>query len=256
MTDTHTHIYIPDSEEEPKVILERALASGVRRMVFPNVDQESVSQIRALHSAYPSQTKIAIGLHPTEVDENWESIVDEMEHILDSEGWNAVGEVGIDLYWDASKAQLQKEAFSRQVDIAAARDIPVIIHCRDGLDLTLEVLASKDRDSLPPLIFHSFTSGPESAKRIREICDPWFGINGVVTFKNARELRESLPEIGLDRILLETDSPWLAPVPHRGKRNESAYLKYVRDCVASVLGETPEHVERITDMNAEKVFGF
>ncbi len=256
MTDTHTHIYIPDSGEDPKAILERALAAGVGRMVFPNIDAASVGPIRELHSAYPARTKIAMGLHPTELGDDWSETVDRMERILDEEGWDAVGEIGIDLYWDASGAERQVEAFSRQVDIAIARRLPVIIHCREGLDLTLEVLSSKRRDLLPPLIFHSFTAGPEEVRGIRKVCDPWFGINGVVTFRNAKPLREALPEIGLDRIVLETDSPWLAPVPYRGRRNESSYLPYIRDCVASVLGEEAENVERITDMNAEKIFGF
>lgn len=256
MTDTHTHIYLDDFKGEEQAAVDRAASVGVTRLIFPNVDVASIEPLLRLHRANPASTRIAMGIHPTELCEGWSADVDRIESIIEEGGCSAVGEVGIDLYWDKTYVDRQKEAFSRQLYIAIRHRLPVIIHCRDGFDEALEVIASKDRNSLPPLVFHSFTSGIATVRKVREVCDAWFGINGVVTFKNARELREALPEIGIGRILLETDSPWLAPVPCRGRRNESANIKYIRDCVASVLGVSPEETEEITDRNAAKIFGF
>lgn len=253
MTDTHTHLYLQDFTETTPDAVERAIASGVGRLIFPNIDVESIPAMKDLHSRHPDNTFMAMGLHPTEVVGDWETVVEMMERELEKGGYVAVGEVGIDLYWDKSEAQNQKKAFGRQLDIAEKRGLPVIIHCREALDETLEVISSRQLNV--PLIFHSFTGSRDDVKRIRGVSDAYFGINGVVTYKNAADLRDALTEIGLDRILLETDSPYLTPVPHRGKRNESAYLCHVRDKVAETMGATPEEVETVTDHNAEVVFG-
>lgn len=255
MTDTHTHIYL--SEEFPddrEVVLRRALDNGVRKMIFPNVDESTVSQMLELHHAFPEETRIAAGLHPTEVKADWKRAMQETLRLLDEPGCVAVGEVGIDLYWDKTFREEQMLCFAEQLKVASQRRLPVIIHCRDGLDEVLEVISSF-KGELPPLIFHSFTLGPEEVKRIRKICDAWFGINGVVTFRNATQLRESLQEIGVERILLETDSPYLAPVPYRGRRNESGNIPLIRDKIAEVLGMSPQDVEEITDRNAALLFG-
>ena len=241
---------------------ERAMEAGVGRLVFPCVDLKSLPEMERLHARFPGQTAIAIGLHPTELgktaEENggepeWRSILREMKRRLDSGGFAAIGEVGIDLYWDATRREEQMEAFAIQLGWAAEKRLPVIIHCRDGLEETLEVIGRHEGE-LPRLVFHSFTGGAEQVRRIREVCDPMFGINGVVTFKNAPTLREALPEIGLDRILLETDAPWLSPAPHRGKTNESCRIPHIRDKVAETLGVTPEEVEAATDRNADIFF--
>lgn len=252
MTDTHTHPYLPEFENGGADMVERALAAGVDHMVFPNVDVATMEPMMELHRRFPQHTSVALGLHPTEVHAGWESIVDGMEAELRKGGFVAVGEVGIDLYWDASERQLQIEAFERQLRIADALRLPVIIHCREALEETLTAIG-KVKPSVT-LIFHSFTGSPEDVGRIREVCDPMFGINGVVTFKNAALLREAIPAIGIDKILLETDSPYLAPVPHRGKRNESAYVTAVCAKVAETLSLPPADVERITDLNARRVF--
>lgn len=255
MTDTHTHLYMDAFAGEEAEAVERAVAAGVTRMVFPGVSPETHEAMMALHARFPENTGVAIGLHPTEVKEDYASVLDGMERKLSEGGFCAIGEVGIDMHWDTSTADIQKKAFARQLEWAAREMLPVIIHCRDGVEETLEVISGCGHP-LPVMIFHSFTSGPEDVRRIREVCDPWFGINGVVTFKNATPLREALPLIGIDRILLETDAPYLAPVPHRGSRNESSYIPLVRDRVAEVLGLSPGEVERITDTNAKKIFGF
>lgn len=252
MTDTHTHIYLEEYDGDRAAVMERAKAAGVTRMVFPNVDVSTMEPMVALQADYPDCTRIAAGLHPTEVGEDWRSDMEKTLSLLAHPACVAVGEVGIDLYWDKTYRLEQMEAFGYQVREAARRDLPVIIHCREGLDETLEVLRGIDK--LPTLIFHSFTMGPDAVKRIREVCDPYFGINGVVTFKNAGEVREAVREIGLERIVFETDSPYLAPTPHRGKRNESSYLPLICAKTAEVLGVTPEEVVSATDATATRLF--
>lgn len=252
MIDTHTHPYLEEFADGGAEAVERALSAGVRHIVLPNVDTSTVAPMTALHHLYPESTSMALGLHPTEVGADWQHIVGEMEKMLEGGGYVAVGEVGIDLYWDATHRREQSDAFEEQLRIAERLRLPVIIHCREGLDDVLAAIA-KVNPSVR-LIFHSFTGSPDDVRRIREVCDPMFGINGVVTFKNARELRESIPEIGLSRILLETDAPYLAPVPHRGKRNEPSYLPAVCSKVAETLGMSFEAVESATDQNAKATF--
>ncbi len=253
MTDTHTHLYMDAFAGEESAAVERAIAAGVTGMVFPGVSPESHEAMMALHERFPENTKVALGLHPTELGEDYDTTLDIMERELEKGVFSAIGEVGIDLHWDASNVDAQKKAFARQLEWAKCHNLPVIIHCREGVDETLEVIKGAG-ENLPPLIFHSFTSGLEDVRKIREVCDPYFGINGVVTFKNARELREALPEIGIERIVLETDAPYLAPVPHRGSRNESSYIPLIRDKVAETLGISPEETETITDRNADYLF--
>lgn len=253
MIDTHTHPYLEEFSLGGDDAIRRALEAGVSHMVLPNVDASSIEPMMTLHSRFPESTSVALGLHPTEVGDDWAEVVEEMRGMLSRGGFVAVGEVGIDLYWDASRREQQQEAFRTQIRIADELSLPVIIHCREGLDDTLEAIkATKPQVSL---VFHSFTGSPDDVKRIREVCDPMFGINGVVTFKNAAQLRDSLPVIGLDRILLETDAPYLAPVPHRGKRNEPAYLPAICGMVAQTLGVPFDFAEQTTDHNARITFG-
>lgn len=253
MTDTHTHLYMADVYGDGGTsAVARAIEAGVTRMVFPCVNLDSLPQMRRLHEEYPGNTCLALGLHPTDLDEDWRLTLDRMEELLPGD-FAAIGEVGIDLYHDKSRLAGQREAFGRQLGWARTHGLPVIIHCRDGLSDTLDVIRNSGAE-LPPLVFHSFTGTAEDVARIREVCDPWFGINGVVTFKNAPLLRDALPHIGLDRILLETDSPWLSPAPMRGQTNESSRIPYIRDCVAATLGATAAEVERVTDHNAYRLF--
>lgn len=271
MIDTHTHLYLSEfapqtSEPSPQApgcpasavgegAVDRALAAGVTAMVLPNVDLSTIASMRALHAARPGVTFMAMGLHPTEIREDWRGQLDQVEKELRSHlaDYVAVGEVGIDLYWDATFRKEQMEAFATQLRWAAELKLPVIIHCREGLSETLEVLQGME-GPLPTLVFHSFTGSSEDVRRIRTVApEAMFGINGVVTFKNSR-VGDSLAEIGLDNILLETDSPYLAPVPHRGRRNESAYLPHVAAYVADRLGTTIGEVDRITTLNSLRTF--
>lgn len=249
------------SKEEPNGCadaVDRAVDAGVEVMVLPSVDRESAAEIVALHNERPTETFTAIGLHPTEVGEDWQEELDDIVRILKPTCPVAIGEVGIDLYWDDSNLQQQKEAFVAQLLLSAKENLPVIIHCREGLDVCrecIETARKKTEDGkLPPLVFHSFTGSPDDVRKIRDICDPYFGINGVVTFKNAGALPEAVREIGLSRILLETDSPYLAPVPKRGRRNESSFLPYINNKIAEILQLSPEEVDIATTNNARKFF--
>lgn len=252
MIDTHTHIYLPEYEEGNEEIVKRALKAGINHMVFPATDLISLQLIRKLHEAFPEETSMAAGLHPTDVGEDWEAVVDEIEKELATGLYKAVGEVGIDLYWDKSKLDLQRKAFEKQLELAVKYNLTVIIHSRDAFPETLECIRKVNPGV--PLIFHSFTGNTDIVRKIRKETDAWFGINGVVTYKNATSLREALKEIGIERILLETDSPYLTPVPFRGKRNESSYLHFICEKIAEVLAMSPDSVEKITDSNAETLF--
>ncbi len=249
------------SKEDPcgcALAVDRAVDAGVELMVLPSVDRESAAEVAALHDARKSRTATAMGLHPTEVGEDWREELADIISILSPTSPVAVGEVGIDLYWDDSNLRFQKEAFIAQILLAEQMNLPVIIHCRDGIEVCCECIEEAkskcNSGKLPPLVFHSFTGSPDDVRRIRRICDPYFGINGVVTFKNSGSLPDAVREIGISRILLETDSPYLAPVPERGRRNESSFLTYVNSKVADILGLTPEETDQVTTGNAKTFF--
>ncbi len=262
MIDTHTHLYMPefslegqtpDSLEGQRMAVDRAIAAGVTRMIFPGVDRSSVEPMLMLASFYSANVAVALGLHPTEVKEDWKQ---ELDYILSlipqTSNCVAIGEAGIDLYWDKQYEKEQIEAFDTQVAAAVAAGLPLIIHCRDGLDQTLEVLQSYP---YAKAVFHSFGGSVADVERIRRCGDYFFGINGIVTFKNSN-LRSVLPEIGITRILTETDSPYLSPAPLRGQRNESARIPYILNTIAQALGMDAAEAENIISLNSEKLFGF
>lgn len=252
MIDTHTHLYLEEFKEDAPEIIKDCDEKGVSLMILPNIDIDSIDKVKNFHVTYPHNTLMAMGLHPTEVDDNWEKALERIEEELKEGSYVAIGEVGMDLYWDKTYLDSQKQAFSYQLKLADRFRLPVIIHCREALDETLEII-NEIKPSVT-LVFHSFTGSAQDVKKIRQYCDPYFGINGVVTYKNAPELRNALREIGIERILLETDSPYLSPVPKRGKRNDSSNLIFIRNKVAEELGMSIEKVEEITDSNALKVF--
>lgn len=262
MIDTHTHLYMDAFSKEDTdgcaKAVDRAVAVGVDLMVLPCVDRESASEAAALHALRPDNTLTAMGLHPTETGEDWREELHDILTVMRPTSPVAIGEIGIDLYWDDSNLNLQKEAFIEQLLLADRESLPVIVHCRDALDVCLQCILEAERilgHSLSvPIIFHSFTGSPEDVRHIREVCDPFFGINGVVTFKNSGSLPAAVKEIGLDRLLLETDSPYLAPVPKRGRRNESSYIPFINDKIAEILGLTPEETALVTTRNAKLIF--
>ena len=251
--DTHTHLYLEEFQPSPFDAVQRAIDAGVGLMVFPNVDLTTIVPMKQLQSNFPENVVMAMGLHPTEVNDNWRADLDVIEAELNSTTrYVAVGEVGIDLYWDKTFINQQKECLDVQLQWARDKNLPVIIHCRDGLHEIIDVMKSR-RENLPLCVFHSFGGSVEDVALIREYGDFYFGINGIVTFKNSK-LRDVLPAIGLNRILLETDSPYLAPVPHRGKRNESAYIVHIAAYIANVLGVSVDVVSEITTNNAKQFF--
>lgn len=248
--DTHTHIYLQDEfAGEYTEVAKRAFEAGVTHLIFPNVDRHSVAPMMRLHDCFPMNTSVAMGLHPTEINESWKDELAYIREILDTHRFVAIGEVGIDMYWDKTFRTEQMQALDIQLHWAEEKHLPVIIHCRDGLNEIVEVLENYS-GKLPEIVFHSFTGNVDDVNRLRKISDFYFGINGVVTFKNAQSLRDALPTIGLNRILLETDSPYLAPVPYRGKRNESAYIPLIAQKIAETLAISVEEVASTTTANA------
>lgn len=254
LVDTHTHLYLEEFDPQPADAVRRALDAGISRMIFPNVGVDTIERMKALHEQFPAETHMAMGLHPTEVNE---SVSDAMARIMEEfdstpQQWVAVGEIGMDLYWDKTFRDSQMKIFDTQLTLAQARNLPVIIHCREALDETLEVIEGHRGIRG---VFHSFGGSERDVERIRNRAgDFYFGINGIVTFKNSG-LRGVLPCITTERILLETDSPYLAPVPMRGKRNESAYLIHTAATVAQALDITQEALASVTTASASSLFG-
>lgn len=252
--DTHTHMYLSDEFcNDSDLVVRSAIAAGVERMIFPNVDLSTIDPMMNLHAKFPDNTFVAFGLHPTEVKENWQEALEQICPLFEKHKCVAVGEIGIDLYWDKTFREEQISALNVQFGWAEALSLPVILHCRDGLNEVLEVIDNY-KGNVPQIVFHSFGGSDADVERIKKSGDFYFGINGVVTFKNAQDLRDALPSIGLDRILLETDSPYLAPVPYRGKRNESSYIPIIAKKIAEVLGSSEEAVATATTANAESFF--
>lgn len=255
LVDTHTHLYLPEFENNGIDAVKRGLAENVGIMIFPNVDLTTVTPMKELHSIFPENTYMAMGLHPTEVNGGYAEAIEQIRDELHSavESYKAVGEIGMDLYWDKSFEQQQMEVLECQMQWARSLSLPAIIHCREALPQTVEILEGY-RDV--PVVFHSFGGTPADVDFIRRRLNPetvMFGINGIVTFKNSG-VASTLPHIGTAHLMLETDSPYLAPVPHRGKRNESAYLPLVASLCAEALQTTPEEIENSTTANAHRFF--
>jgi TatD DNase family protein len=251
--DTHTHLYLEEFQPNEADAVNRAIEAGVDTLIFPNVDLTTIEPMKALQRQFPTNIYMAMGLHPTEVNDNWlnDLKIVEDEYLNNISSYVAIGEIGIDLYWDKTYREQQMLAFERQAKLAAEHDVPIIIHCRDGLNEALEVLRGLKK--VPRGVFHSFGGTNDDVDAIRAVGDFYFGINGIVTFKNSK-LREVLPHIGIDRLLLETDSPYLAPVPHRGKRNESAFIIHTAQYVAMAMDTTLEHVAEVTSSSARTLF--
>ena len=253
MIDSHSHIYCSDFDTDRDEAMQRAQQAGVWHIVMPNENLASVPVLRATHERYPTLTSMALGLHPEDVDAHWLEVLDQIRPILDSGDFIAVGEIGIDLYWDKTYRDEQMLALDTQLRWCQEKDLPFIMHCRNGMDEIIEVLDGLD-GTMPRGVFHCFGGDEHDVERLRERGDFYFGIGGVVTFKKST-LPLLLPTIGLERILLETDAPYMSPVPHRGTRNESSNIPYINDFIAKTLNVTPAKVSQVTDENAIKLFG-
>ena len=252
LTDTHTHLYSDAFAEDRDEMMQRAINRGIHRFFVPAIDSGYTEAMYTLESEYPENIFLMMGLHPTSVKENFEEELAHVEEQFEKRNFYAVGEIGIDLYWDKSTLEIQKKAFKRQIQLAKKYKLPIVIHCRDAFDEIFEVLQTEKSDDLFG-IFHCFTGTFEQAERAISF-NMKLGIGGVVTFKNGK-IDTFLNQISLKHIVLETDSPYLAPAPFRGKRNESSYLKLVCKKISEIYNVSEEEIARITTENSKDVFG-
>lgn len=254
MIDSHSHIYCEAFDTDREQMLARAIEAGVTHIVMPNENLNSVSKQKCVLDAHPQYVSMTIGLHPEEIADDYHEQLQAMHQMLENGSYPfvAVGEIGIDLYWEQDRRKEQLEVLDTQLRWCKEFGLPFIIHCRDGLKECLQVMDNFG-EPLPKGVFHSFTGSPAEIEAIRKRGDFYFGVNGIVTFKKS-EVKANLPIIGIDRLLLETDSPYLAPVPCRGQRNESAFTTHICHFVAKEMGATPEDVDKATTNNACNLF--
>lgn len=255
LVDTHTHLYQPAFDKDRGEVVDRCIESGVDMLLLPNIDVRSIPRVHDMLQRWPDLCRGMMGLHPCHVNVGWEKEMQAIEAELDRSevDWIAVGEIGLDLHWDATTLDMQREALLIQLDWAKQRNLPVVIHVRNAFPELFEVLDSAVDERLKGVV-HCFTGGLDEANHILAYPGWMLGIGGVSTYKNGG-LDAVLPHVPLNRILLETDSPYLAPVPFRGKRNESSYVKIVAERLAELLGQTVEEVAQQTTANASKLFG-
>ena len=259
LIDTHNHLYLEDFDPEQEKLIGEALESGIDTLLLPNVDLETVGRMHDLCDRYPDFAFPMMGLHPTSVNDNprWQEELDKVELYLQSppEGiarFCAVGEIGLDLYWSRDFREEQTEAFRRQIEMALTHRLPIAVHTRDAWPETVELIRTFRGRGLRG-VFHAFSDSIETYRALKECGEFAFGIGGVVTYKKSR-IAETVREMELGDLVLETDCPYLTPVPHRGERNESSYVRYVCAKVAELKGLTAEEVAAATTANAERMF--
>lgn len=252
LTDTHTHLYYETIADKRAALVQRCIDNDINRLFLPNVDAESVPLVYDLVKAYPNLCYPMLGLHPCSVKADWEQELATIKAAHQQNKIYAIGEIGIDLYWDKTFLTEQVEAFRQQINWAKSLKLPIVIHCRDAFNEVYEVLL-QERDEDLRGIFHCFSGNLEQAKQVIDL-GFYLGIGGVVTYKNAG-LDKVVSEIDLKHIVLETDSPYLTPVPFRGKPNESSYLIYIAQKVADLHQTGVEEVAFITTQNSRQVFG-
>ena len=268
IVDTHTHLDGEEFDEDRAEVIMRAKEAGVGMVFLPAIDVKTSEAVLKLSHEYPGYAYPMIGLHPEEVKADWKEQLKKIEAILDEhltavDGLNgikyksdyiAIGEIGLDFYWSREFEKEQLEAFEKQVEWSCETGLPLMIHCRKAQNEMLHILR-KWKDKLPGGVFHCFTGNQQEAKELLEYDNFVLGIGGVSTFKSSH-LREDLPAaVPLERIVLETDSPYMAPVPYRGKRNESAFVVQVMKTLATAYGVSEEEVAKVTNQNVERVFG-
>lgn len=252
ITDTHTHLYSEAFDEDRNEVIQRAINQGVSRFFLPAIDSSYTQKMIDLQKQFPANIFLMNGLHPCSVKENYEMELAHIEQLMEKHSFCAIGEIGIDLYWDKSTLAIQQDAFQRQIRLAKKHKLPIVIHCREAFDEVFEVLEN-EKDELLFGIFHCFSGTEEQAFRAINL-NMMLGIGGVVTFKNGK-IDTFLHKINLDHIVLETDSPYLAPNPYRGKRNESAYIQQVIKKLSSIYQLPEEEIAQRTTSNSIKIFG-
>ena len=249
--DTHSHLYDEAFAAEEDLAVKRATEAGVTKMILPDIDSASRDKMFTLADSHPGILFPCLGLHPTSIDANWQTELDKMEEYSSRQIW-AIGEIGIDCYWSKEFIEQQKQAFVMQLQMAHERNLPVIIHSRESTEIILDILKSQRSLNLRG-VFHAYSGSRETFREIQKLGDWYIGIGGVLTYKKA-SIAETVKEIPLERILLETDSPYLTPVPFRGKRNESAYIPHIAARLAEIKETDIETIALQTSKNAETLF--
>jgi len=252
ITDTHTHLYSEAFDGDRNEVIQKAIDLGIGRFFIPAIDSGYTSSMFQLERDFPEHIYLMMGLHPTHVKENYEEELKHVEKMLSERKFYAVGEIGIDLYWDKTFFAEQRKAFKKQIALAKLHELPIVIHCRDSFDEIFEVLEEEKDDKLYG-IFHCFTGTYEQALKAIGY-NMKLGIGGVVTFKNGK-IDKFINQISLEHLVLETDAPYLAPTPYRGKRNEPSYLQQVLNKLSDIYQIPKEEIARITTDNSKKVFG-
>ena len=251
MIDTHAHIYLPEFDDDIDEVINAAMDAGVSRIYMPNIDHRSIEPMLELEQEHIGYCVPMMGLHPCYVKEDFRKELKTVEGWLEKRPFCAIGEIGTDLYWDKSHRNEQVEAFEIQISWAKELDIPIVIHCRESIDMTIDIVATQQDGNLKG-VFHCFTGSADQAARITDL-NFSLGIGGVATFKNGG-LDKVLPEVYLKHLLLETDSPYLAPAPYRGKRNMPAYLTHIADRIAEIMSLEADTVISATTENAFNLF--
>lgn len=252
ITDTHAHIYSEEFQNDSSEMMQRAIDSGVKRIFVPSIDASFTKKMYEMEAQYPENIFLMIGLHPCYVKENYLEELQHVENELENHKFYAIGEIGIDLYWDKTTLDIQKIAFKRQIQLAKKHKLPINIHCREAFNEVFEILESEKSADLFG-IFHCFTGNLEQAKQTIDL-NMKLGIGGVVSFKNGK-IDQFLNQIDIKNIVVETDSPYLAPNPYRGKRNESSYIVNVVEKLAAIYQLSVEEIANITTANSKAVFG-
>ena len=250
--DTHSHLYDEAFSSEEDLAVGRAIEAKVTKMILPDIDASTREAMFTLAERHPDTLFPTLGLHPTSVSQNWEEELNAVEKSLGSHKIWAIGEIGIDCYWSKEFLEQQKEAFRIQLEMAEKHDLPVIIHSRESTELIINVLKDYKNHKMRG-VFHAYSGSAETFRELQKLGDWYVGIGGVLTYKKA-SIAETVKEIPLQRIILETDSPYLTPVPHRGKRNESSYIPHIAEKLATQKGTTTEEVAVTTTANATRLF--
>ena len=252
LIDTHSHLFLPAYDKDLDEVIRSAVSAGVDKMLLPDVDGKTTGPMMKLADRYPAHCLPMIGLHPTSVKENYQDELSRIRNLLAGRKFWGIGETGIDLHWDKTFLVQQVDSFRMHISLAEEYGLPIVIHCRESFNEIIAVLDSKKSSTLTG-IFHAFTGSAEQAEKIISYGFK-IGIGGIVTFKNAG-LAKTLSQVDPGHLVLETDSPYLAPVPFRGKRNESAYLVYIVNKLSDIYGLPPEKIAEITTHNANELFG-
>ena len=251
LIDTHSHIYSEDFNHDIDAVVQRSYDNDVKKVILPNIDSGSIKRLLDLSDAYPHLCYPLMGLHPTSVSDDYREELAAVEYWLEKRKFYGIGEIGIDLYWERSFLKEQQEAFRTQIKLAKANGLPVVIHWRNSFEEVYRIV-KEEQDGTLRGIFHCFNGHYGEAKKVIDL-GFFLGIGGVVTFKNS-SLSQVISQVGVKNLVLETDAPYLAPVPKRGRRNESSYLVFVAQKVAEVFGVSVDHVAEITTANARRLF--